>query len=87
MPQIAQQDYIYIEVADWGGTALPDETKKKIKAAIENGTIYDIIFIQPGTKGTNSEVSARVVAVDYANDLIIVWSFADGEMQTIDFAI
>lgn len=42
MPQIAQQDYIRIPIADL--TEMTDSEKAEIKKAIDNNTIFDCII-------------------------------------------
>ena len=56
MPQIAHQDYIVIDIANI--SSLTNSEKAIIKKHIENGTIWDVIILEP----TDTDfVSYRVV--------------------------
>lgn len=55
MPQIAQQDYIRIEIEDI--TALTDAEKAKIAEKVANGTIFDCLIV-------TSDYTSRVIGHD-----------------------
>ena len=67
MPQIAQQDYIRINVdsRDFDKTLSGDALKAVINA-VANNTIHDVIF---GVLGSKGEVvgEAKVISVDFDN--------------------
>lgn len=67
MAQIAQQDNLVIEVTTTAAT-LDSDTKKKLIACIEGGTIADVVLV---TKEVEKKIShARVVSwlVDTTTD-------------------
>ena len=56
MPQIAQQDYLRVEIEN--AYDITEAEKAQIKKLIENGTIFDVIFyLKPAT-------FARVLSYD-----------------------
>lgn len=55
MPQIAQQDYIRIEIKN--SLALTDAEKAEIAAKVANGTIFDCLIV-------TSDYTSRVVGHD-----------------------
>lgn len=67
MAQIAQQDNLVIEVTTTAA-ALDDDTKNKLIACIEGGTIADVVLV---TKEVEKEIShAKIVSwlVDTTGD-------------------
>lgn len=59
MAQIAQQDNLVIEVTTTAA-ALDDDTKAKLIACIEGGTIADVVLV---TKGVEKKIShAKIIS-------------------------
>lgn len=81
MPQIAQQDYIYIEVDDLAGLA--EEEKLKIRDAHKRGVIFDVIIVFAG-----GDILLRVVAdLIGSYDVIVVYSAQEHSLIEIDVSL
>lgn len=62
MPQIAQQDYIYLEIGDFENLT-PDE-KKELRKAVANNTILDYVITYHSEDGINLHKVVGYSAVD-----------------------
>ncbi len=74
MPQIAQQDHLYIQVADISDLSAAELALLKEK--FQNGTIADVIL-------TDGVVGAKIIAYD--NYHCSYYSLPDGEITTAVF--
>lgn len=78
MPQIAQQDYIRITIADFEN--ITDAEKAEVKKAIANGTIFDVLFVV----GTTEVSTSRVVEVWENESVYDVAFFVSGSLEAIE---
>ena len=76
MPQIAQQDYYKIVIVDPSNPT--DDEKKEIREKIEQGIIFDCLFIL----GLGNVIS-RVVSYDMNNEELTV--IYEGENVLVSF--
>lgn len=81
-----EQPFIYIEVSLPYLSSISDDVKRILRESIENGTIYNVILVNEGSRGTSSESSARIIAVNYAADLIMVYNPANADIESIDIS-
>jgi len=77
MPQIAQQDYIRIEIGD--NTALTDTEKAELAAKVANGTIFDCIIVCEGGEG-------RVMACDATDKGVYYYDPIDVAVIKLDYS-
>lgn len=76
MPQIAQQDYIRIEIS--GNSVLTASEKAEIKKAVENGTIWDVLMVSPGE-------TLRIIAVSLASLSIATYSIEEEAIRVFSY--
>lgn len=81
MPQIAQQDYIRIEVSSGSVSSgeLTASEKAEIKKAVENGTIMDVLMVVPGVE------TLRIIAVSSASTSIAAYSIEEEGIQVFRY--
>lgn len=80
MPQIAQQDYIRIEVSRDSLTSgnLTASEKAEVKKAVENGTICDVLIV-------NAVETLHVIAVSQASASIAVYSIEEEAIKVLQY--
>ena len=80
MPQIAQQDYIRIEVSGESVTSgeLTASEKAEIKKAVENGTILDVLLV-------NAAETLRIITVSPASTSIAVYSVEEEKIVVFTY--
>lgn len=79
MPQVAQQDYLTVEIADV--TALTAEEKAEIRKHLQNRTIWDVLFYFP----LGPHTSRVITATNTENaKSISLYSPDSGEIVEID---
>ena len=74
MPQIAQQDHLYIQIADI--SELSADELALLKEKFQNGTIADVIL-------TDGVVWAKIIAYDHFH--CSYFSLPDGDIITAEF--
>ena len=77
MPQIAQQDYIRIEIED--ASALTDAEKAKLAAKVAEGTIFDCIIVYEDSE-------SRVVGSDAINKIVYFYDCANEVVGLLDYS-
>lgn len=80
MPQIAQQDYIRVEVSGESVTSgnLTASEKAEIKKAVENGTIWDVLMVNPAE-------TLRIITVSSASASIAVFSVEEKAIKVFQY--
>ena len=80
MPQIAQQDYIRIEVSASSVTSgeLTASEKAEIKKAVENGTIWDVLMVA-------AFETLRIIAVSSGTSAIAVYSIEEEAIRVFGY--
>ena len=86
MPQIAQQDYIYIDVTT--RDSFTDEAKRKIANAIDRGVGLDIVLV---LKSNGANVQCRTLAAGITDDLsepyyVVFWNWEDSSISDVSFS-
>lgn len=76
MPNIAQQDYLYIEIVD--ASSLTNGEKAELAKVVENKTLFDTIFILD-----NGNVKAKALSIDI--DASEVYVIVSGVIETLAF--
>ena len=77
MPQVAQQDYLRIEVADV--TQLSADEKKQINDAAERGVLLDALVV------AESGDESRVIAVNKDEKRAAIYSLTEEGVVTINW--
>lgn len=73
MPQIAQQDYIYVEIADLAH--LTDSEKAELRKHMAAGSLFDVIIIN------KVNYYVRIIAYDKDANTITVYDYDNSEFN------
>ena len=79
MPQIAQQDYLKLEISDFG--SLSTNEKQAIRDFRDKGVLFDVLIV-----GDNGDRICRIVAdeIDNSDTVSVIYG---GEVHTLDVGI
>lgn len=75
MPQIANQDYLTIPIANL--SSLTSDEKALLRAKIAENTILDAVVSVSG-------VLSRVIGVDPTNELVLIYNFTTSALAKLD---
>lgn len=95
MPQIAQQDWIRINVDfenSFQGNSIRDESvAAPLRRAVENGTIFDVLLVGPQPYFDNKTAEVKILGFSYAGEttgrIVFIQPHLDPALSFADFRL
>jgi hypothetical protein len=78
MPQIAQQDYLTVQLEFSGENQLTEDSKKRVKSVVERGILFDCVFFFQSAYN-------RVIGLDKVAEVINVYDSSSESVLTLSY--